>query len=67
MELHDPANMVPYEARYGLAGKRMLVSSDAHRLWDLGDGSQSIALECDKGDAAAVRRALIEKLRGRRA
>lgn len=64
VEFHDAANVLPYETRYGLRDKRKLVSSDAHRLWELSAGEQSIGLDCAEADPDCVRRTLIQKLRG---
>ena len=64
VEFHDPANVLPYGERYGIGDRRTLVSSDAHRLWEISDGEQSIRLDVGEEDSAKVREALIRKLRG---
>ena len=66
VELHDAANIPAYTTQYGLAGKRILTASDAHRLTDLPEGDAACALEldCDAADAAGVRNALIRYLGG---
>ncbi|MBR0081297.1 MAG: PHP domain-containing protein [Clostridia bacterium] len=48
-------------------GRTVVVSSDAHRLWELKEGGEPLSLEADKDDPAAVRRALIAYLRQGRA
>lgn len=65
-ELHDAAQAADYVARFPvLAGKPLVVSSDAHYLWDISGREHSIELDAAPGDAQAVRTALIERLRGR--
>ena len=65
VELHDRARRAEFAARPDVAGRRILVSSDAHRLSDLldADGAEEIALQADAADPAAVRNALIALLR----
>ena len=65
-ELHDPANAADYRARFPvLEGKPLVVSSDAHYLWDISGREQFLELDADPGDPDAVRAKLIERLRGR--
>ncbi len=66
VEYHDKAQRAACEAAYPrLRGKENIVSSDAHRLWEIGENAFSVELPCQKdADADAVRRALIAKLRG---
>ena len=46
-------------------GRRVVVSSDAHRLEDFAVQLNHMELDCDpEADAETVRRALFEKLRG---
>lgn len=40
-------------------GRRLIVSSDAHRLWELKEGGEPLVLDAPKDDPDAVRRALI--------
>ena len=63
-ELRDGANRTAYTERYGLAGRRIVCSSDSHNLWTIGDGGASIELDDEPYSGARVRRALIETLRG---
>lgn len=65
VEFHDASEAVAYETEYALSDKRILVSSDAHRLWDLSEGDQSISVDADD-EPDAVRAALIQKLREKR-
>ncbi len=47
-------------------GRKILVCSDAHRLWELKEEGEPIELDAPKDDPAAVRKALIDALkRGR--
>lgn len=63
VEYHDAANIAAYTANYGLSDKQVVVSSDAHRLWDLSDGKFALELACAE-DPQSVRDALIRRLRG---
>jgi len=66
VEYREAANMPLYEARRpSLAGKRGIVSSDAHRLWEIAEGGWPLALPCGAdAPAETVRRALIGYLLG---
>ncbi len=44
-------------------GRAVVLSSDAHRLWEIGDAGGSITLDVEGKDPAAVRNALFRKLR----
>ena len=58
-ELREEAN------RFLAGNRRILVCSDAHRLWELkeaGDGTR-ITLDAEKNDPQAVRSALIDAIR----
>lgn len=56
-ELRDSANR-------GLAGGRtVVVCSDAHRLWEIGEAGGTLTLETDATEPEAVRHALFKKLR----
>ena len=65
-ELHDRGNIPAYMAQYGLSGKRIVTSSDAHRLIDVAEGENAceLTLDADANDAQAVRDALIRYLGG---
>ncbi len=57
-ELHDASCADEYIGKYGLQGKKLIVSSDAHYLTDIRDAQAF--LELDEGDAVS---SLIEYLR----
>jgi hypothetical protein len=44
-------------------GRAIVLSSDAHRLWEIGDAGGSILLDVDGTEPEAVRHALFRKLR----
>lgn len=56
-EVHD------VEKRALCEGRTTVVSSDAHRLWELKEDGDPLVLDAKKDDPAAVRRALIAYLR----
>jgi hypothetical protein len=66
VEYRDEANADCYEKRFPrLRGRRRIVSSDAHRLWEIADPGYEIRLNCEKdADAQTVRNALIGHLNG---
>jgi hypothetical protein len=66
VEYRDATNTVRYEKQYPrLRGKRKIVSSDAHRLWEIAEPGYEIELDCEKdADAETVRNALIDYLNG---
>lgn len=67
VEVHDARSMEPLErAHPALKGKRWIVSSDAHRLWEVAEPGCPLELDCEPGaDAQAVRNALIDFLLGK--
>lgn len=62
-ELHDGQREDEMRGLYTLDGKKMLCSSDAHRLEDVRDGEYSIQLEDGLATHDAVREALLRALR----
>jgi hypothetical protein len=64
VEFRDGSNIAEYERKYGLEGRRKLISSDAHRLWDMHEGEQKIKLPCSGENEEEVARALINYIRG---
>ena len=65
-ELNEGDNTEEYVGMFPiLSGLRRVVSSDAHRLWDLSDGSESFDLCDDPYSSDLVRRSLIDYLLGR--
>lgn len=45
VEFHDPQKIPEYTAKYHLEDKRIVVSSDAHYLWDINDPCNSFDFE----------------------
>lgn len=66
-ELHDGSREAEYRARCPqLAGRSILVSSDAHYLWDIRDKDRYLELEDEPYSGDYVRQQLIRLLRGER-
>lgn len=63
LELNDPKNRESYVKQYGLKGRRLLCSSDAHRLESMRDASQWIELDDEPYSSQKVRDSLISMLR----
>lgn len=64
-ELHDGDKKAEYEAKFPIiSGKPVVVSSDAHYLWDISGRLNCFELDCDGGDAKEIRKKLFERLRG---
>ncbi len=63
VEFHDGEKEAEYRQKYGLSGMTAVVSSDAHVLWDIRDKANFFELDVPADDAAAVRHALLERLR----
>lgn len=57
-EIHESAKVDEFAERYG---KRIVLSSDAHYLWDIREKNAFLELDCDRENAA---RAVIDYLRG---
>lgn len=65
-ELNDGDNTDEYVGRFPvLSGLKRVVSSDAHRLWDISDGGETIDLFDEPYSSDLVRRRLIDTLLGR--
>jgi len=64
VEVRSPDSIPALEREHPiLLGKRIVVSSDAHRLWEIADPGFPIDLPCETGASAqAVRDALIDRL-----
>jgi len=62
VEFHDRDNIPAYTEKYGLAGKRVVVSSDAHDLGHIAERENY--LELPGGSDDLVRRQLLDTLRG---
>ena len=63
LELNDPDNREQYAKEYHLEGRRLLCSSDAHRLESMRDASQWIELDDEPYSSQKVRDSLISLLR----
>ena len=63
LELNDRENFDEYRRKYGLEGRRLLCSSDAHHLWQMREKNESIELDDEPYSSQRVRQALIELLR----
>lgn len=64
VELRDRGNIEAYTEQHGLSGKLPVISSDAHRLWDIQQEPAVLALDDAPYSSQRVRRALIARLRG---
>ncbi len=64
-ELHDKEKIPPHIEKYPiLKDKQIVISSDAHYLWDIRDADAWFELDDEPYSSALVRKRLIEKLRG---
>lgn len=64
-ELHDGSKMEEYRRRYpNLQNAELLVSSDAHYLWDIRDAEAFIELEDEPYSGDFVRKQLFRHLKG---
>lgn len=63
VELHDGDREGEYRERYGLGNTRVVVSSDAHYLWDMQEGIHTLDVEDEPYSSALVRENLIALLR----
>ncbi len=63
-ELHDGDKKAEYEAKHPIIlGKPVVVSSDAHYLWDISGRLNCFELDCDE-NAEEIRKKLFERLKG---
>ncbi len=63
-ELHDGDKKAEYEAKHPIiSGKPVVVSSDAHYLWDISGRLNCFELDCDDNEAE-IRKKLFERLKG---
>lgn len=63
-ELHDGDKKAEYEANHPIiSGKPVVVSSDAHYLWDISGRLNCFELDCDDNEAE-IRKKLFERLKG---
>lgn len=64
-EYHDGGQRQEFEERYPiLRSKQVVVSSDAHYLWDMNEAENSFMIDDEPYSGALVRQRLIEMLRG---
>ena len=64
IEIRDSGKVDSLSEKYGLYGKNIVISSDAHYLTDIRDGENYFELDADKTDEDCVRRQLFKLLRG---
>ena len=64
VELHDGGKEAEYREKHDLAGSRVVVSSDAHCLWDVAEAEHWLDIPDEPYSSALVRKNLIEMLRG---
>ena len=63
-ELHDGDKKAEYEAKHPIiSDKPIVVSSDAHYLWDISGRLNCFELDCDD-NAEGIRKKLFERLKG---
>ena len=62
-EINQSEKVDELTEKYGLKGKRIIVSSDAHYLTGLREKNDFLELDVDKNDAEAVRKMIIELLK----
>ncbi|MBR7071173.1 MAG: PHP domain-containing protein [Clostridia bacterium] len=63
VELHDAESTAAYTAQYHLQDKKILVSSDAHRLTDFRDENDTLPVDDEPYSSALVRRRVLDFLR----
>lgn len=64
-ELHDKEKIASHLEKYPvLENKQIVISSDAHYLWDIRDADAYFDLDDEPYSSALVRKRLFEKLRG---
>lgn len=63
VEFHDGTKADEYIQKYNLQDKKIIVSSDAHRLTDMRDKQNYFELDDEPYSSALVRQKLFEKLR----
>ena len=62
VEYNDRSNAEEYTAKYGLEGKLVLCSSDAHNLWTINEAVNTLRIDDEPYSSALVRKRLIEML-----
>jgi len=67
VEFNDGANEADYRSKYGVVrDARCIVSSDAHRLWEINEAVNKIELDDEPYSGSLVRRKLLEAVSGER-
>ena len=66
LEFNDPVNIQRINEDYpATAGRRIVVSSDAHYLWDISEADNFVELDDEPYSSALVRQRLFEYLNGK--
>ena len=64
-ELHDGEKTDEYVSRFpSLADKPLVISSDAHYLWDISGRLNRFSLDCEPDTPESIRKKLFERLNG---
>jgi hypothetical protein len=63
-EVHDSSKLNEYSLFSGLSVENLVVSSDAHYLWDINEKNSFFTLDADQNDSEAIVKSLFKKLRG---
>ena len=62
-ELHDAEKLNEYKEKYALDGKKIVISSDAHHLWDIQDAGPYLELDDEPYSSDLVRRRFFEYMK----
>ena len=62
-EFYDSQKISEYSSRYPISDFKILVSSDAHHLWDLKEGGDYLEIDDEPYSSELVRKRLFEMLR----
>ena len=65
IELNSADKLSEYTEKYGLSGKKIIISSDAHYLTDMRDAENYLELSASRDDPVSVRKELFKYLGGR--
>ena len=63
-ELNDAEKLKDYQEKYALDGKKIVISSDAHHLWDINEADNLIMIDDEPYSSSLVRKRLFEYLNG---
>ena len=64
VEFHSSEKIADYKQKYGLDGKKIIVSSDTHYLTDMRDENSYFLIDDEPYSSALVRKKVFEYLRG---